>query len=124
MSDIVNDYLKKFYPAEEDRQQEHFRYSSMLGGMLEYADRTVSTIFPAIVCNDGFRLSVQGHFGAYSSPRDDFADEYSACEIMCAQELLFEEARNGEQCGEEFIYPYIPIKTIVSVIEKHGGMKP
>jgi len=119
MTDLVNAHFKKFYPKNLDPA--NMRYT---GIGFEYGDRTAETIFPQMVCADGFKMSVQGHHGAYSYPRDDFADEYKEVEIMCVEEPLFEAVREGNPVGEEFIYPYIGIQTVLAVIEKHGGLIP
>jgi hypothetical protein len=115
--DLVNSHFKKFYPKQIDPM--NFRYESVGES---YNDKSVSNIFPEMVCVDGFKMSVQGHWGAYSAPRDDFADKYSRVEIMCAVEPLFDAIRPGEPVDGEVIYPYIPIDVVLAVIEKHGGL--
>ncbi len=115
--DIVNEYFYKFYPEDHDTNWT-FSYS-INGGGRSYNGIT-ETIFPSIECNDGFRMSVQGHFGAYSFPNEDFADEYLSVEILCPQEELF---GSGDECGNKFLYGHVPIMTVIAVIEKHGGMK-
>lgn len=125
--DIVNAYFKRFYPADAATSWETRALGSFCGR--EYiGDRVAahSAIFPPIVCADGLTLSVQGHFGAYSYPRDDFADKYEQVEIMGkkkADELLAPYERDCNSVGDEMIYPYVPTAVIVAVIEKHGGIK-
>lgn len=65
MADVVNDYFRRFYPKDMDRG--NFEHDGMLGGMMRYRDRSVSTIFPRLVCADGFSMSVQGHAGSYTA---------------------------------------------------------
>lgn len=123
MTDIVNAFFHKHYPATLD--QSKFEYSSMLGGMREYRDRSISTIFPRMTCADGFTMSVQGHRGAYSHPRDDFADQYSAVEIGFPSERVEEFMPfidGGDSNPTETVYGYVPIAIVVAVIEKHGGL--
>lgn len=121
MSDIVNEHFQRFYPKEINRRED-FRYSSDLGGMWEWIkDRNISTIFPAIECVDGFNMSVQGHYGAYSRPRDDFAEQYRLVEVgypSSPEPLL---ALYGGSDGE--IYGYVPIEVIAQIVAKHGGLK-
>lgn len=123
MTDLVNTYFKQFYPAKMDPNK--WEYSTMLGGMHEYRDYDVSKIFPPMVCADGFNVSVQGHAGAYSHPRDDFAQEYRAVECGFPsekEELLMQYAENPED-PTETVYGYVPVETVIAVIEKHGGLK-
>ncbi len=119
MSDIVNEYFHRFYPPVIDPQK--LRYS-MVG--FEYEDRTTRTIFPAMECADGFKMSVQGHWGAYSQPRDDFADHYAKVEVMVfgGTEPLFDAERSAEVYDGDAIYGYIPVSVVAAVIEKHGGL--
>lgn len=121
MSDLVNDYFKRFYPPNLDRSR--FRYASV---GLEYEIRDGSTIFPAMVMVDGLKLSVQGHYGAYSYPRDDFSESYGSVEIMGppkADELLAPYERECNAVGDEMIYPYVPVEVVCAIIGKHGGLK-
>lgn len=128
MSDIVNDYFKRFYPPLPlDQSKMEFD-----GHGFEYTDRSVSRIFPEMECSDGFTLSVQGHAGGYSHPRDDFADKYTTVEVwnLSAEEPLLIEWDRERGHGEnepnrgEWPYGYVPISVVVAVIEKHGGLKP
>lgn len=124
MADIVNDYFKRFYPDPIDRSR--FEYTSMLGGMERYNVNGVSSIFPEMVCADGFKMSVQGHYGAYSCPRDDFADHYSSVEVGFPSEredLLMPFIDGGEETDPTTtVYGYVPIGIVEKVIEKHGGL--
>ena len=124
MASIVNDYFKRFYPNPIDAEKMEYRSMGSFGGF-EYCDRTISTIFPEIVCADGLTLSVQGHFGAYSYPRDDFADEYSEVEVMCrpdADELFATYGRSPDIVGGNVIWPYVPVEIVEAVIARHGGL--
>lgn len=124
MSDIVNDYFKKFYPPRELIEQANPMMISVYTGIHRYVEGYFN-VFPMIVCNDGFELSVQGHAGAYSYPRDDWADEYEQVEIMAIQKadpLLEPYERDCNAVGEDMIYPYVPVSVIVQIIEKHGGL--
>lgn len=81
-------------------------------------------IRPLIVCNDGFRFSVQASKGHYSSPRS-YADSYTAFEVGFpseADELLTPFADNPDE-PTETVYGYVSANIIDSVIAKHGGIK-
>lgn len=123
MTDIVNSFFRKHYPADWDTTWEMHSLGAGGYGREYKGDRSAnSTIFPEMVCADGFRMSVQGHYGAYSYPRDDFADQYSQVEIMCQREDLFETLGRGYDVGEDRIYPYVPVDTVLQAIEAHGGL--
>jgi hypothetical protein len=125
MSDIVNEFFHKHYPADYKTAWVMRSLARCYGREYVGADRD-KRIFPEMVCCDGLRLSVQGHFGGYSHPRDDFADEYTAVEIMGsrrADALLAEYERDCNAVGDDqMIYPYVPVAVIAAVIEKHGGL--
>lgn len=124
----INEYFKRFYPA--DWQTAGYEFSSMLGGMSRY-NGAVETIFPRIHCADGVSLSVQGHYGAYSSPRDDFADEYTAVEVGFIEDAEGKPtAPPAEEwaryAGGEFpssVYGYVPVNVVEAFITAHGGMR-
>lgn len=120
--DIVNEFFHKHYPA--DLSPENFEYTPILGGRMSYAGKAQSR-FPRIECADGFSMSVQGGYGIYSSPRDDFADKYSEVEVGYPserEELLMEYAEESA-CPTDTVYGYVPIAVVVAVVEKHGGLK-
>lgn len=78
---------------------------------------------PRIECNDGFSMSVQGGEYSYSNPRQ-FGSQFTEMEIGFPSE--YEELIRGYAEGSDYtdtVYPYTPVKLIIQVIEKHGGMK-
>lgn len=122
MPDIVNDYFKRFYPSQELRDNVEARYSAC--GFSQRVDG-YHNVFPAMKMADGLELSVQGHWGAYSFPRDDWAEEYVMVEVMGppkADELLAPYERECNAVGDEMIYPAVPVHVVVKIIEKHGGL--
>lgn len=120
--DIVNAFFRRHYPTTLDEEQWNFR-----GDGWEYnGPGRESRIFPEMVCRDGFKMSVQGHFGAYSYPRDDFGGPYNELyrefEIQChADEPLLLALNDGEK-PDHGIYGYVPLAVVLAVIEKHGGL--
>ena len=124
MSDIVNEYFKRFYPANwRDAERE---FTTMLGGMERVRDCKVSNVFPAMEFADGVTLSVQGHYGAYSQPRDDFAERYWQVECGYPSEPIEElkpyQDGDGDPC--QSVYGYVPVEVVAAIIAKHGGLKP
>lgn len=65
---------------------------------------------PAIICKDGFRLSVQAGFFAYSTPRKDDADYYTHVEVGFVdrlETLLIPYVECSPVCVGEDGLPYI-----------------
>ena len=81
------------------------------------------TLTPHVVCNDGFKMSVQAGQSLYSEPRD-VADSYDEAEVgfpSTEESLLTTYAEDEENlCGT--VYGYVPCSIIDEVIEKHGGI--
>lgn len=120
MTDIVNDFFRLHYPPDYATAWET-KWCARSAARSYTGEAREKRIFPEMVCADGFKMSVQGHFGAYSHPRDDFAEEYSAVEIMCRADPILDE-HGGHEVGEEKVYGYVPIGTVLRVIESHGGL--
>jgi hypothetical protein len=125
MTDLVNDYFQRFYPPADKLKEAPRDHTTMLGGMTGIRVEGFSTIFPAMKCADGFSVSVQGHRGAYSSPRDDFADHYSSVELgfPSAHEPLLDKYQDGRGDPTQTVYGYVPISVVAAIIEKHGGLE-
>ena len=84
---------------------------------------TSSKRYEPIVCKDGFEMSVQAGGGMYSHPRYD-ATSYTEVEIGFPNKeepLLAAYAEDPER-PTGTVYPYVPAKLVLEVIEKHGGM--
>ena len=88
-----------------------------------------SSRLPHIVCTDGFTMSVQVGYSLYSTPKK-VAKRYSEVEIgyPSEHEPLIEEYAECftfEELDIDFtdtIYPYVPVKIVDNVLEKHGGI--
>ena len=78
----------------------------------------------AVVCTDGFRMSVQAHHGAYCSPRDDGAEQYTLVEIgfPSTEEPLIMPWCEDDRKPTDTVYGYVPVDVVTNVIVKHGGM--
>ena len=106
MADIVNSFFKEHYNAPASERRTFF-------------------VYPRMECVDGFTMSVQGHYGAYCTPRIDAADHYSKVEVGYpseAEDLLMPYAEEADR-PTETVYGYVPITVIEQVIERHGGLK-
>jgi hypothetical protein len=82
-------------------------------------------VFPAIHCADGFHISVQAHYGAYSQPRANDAVPYSKVECGFPSGPVPQLAQwkdgSAEQRDEECVYGYVPVGVVADLIEAHGG---
>ena len=78
---------------------------------------------PHIVCNDGFKMSVQAGQSTYSEPRD-VVDSYEEAEggFPSAEESLLSSYAEDEENLCDTVYGYVPCSIIDEVIEKHGGI--
>tara|TARA_R100001082_G_scaffold97538_1_gene65446 strand:+ start:52 stop:369 length:318 start_codon:yes stop_codon:yes gene_type:complete len=79
----------------------------------------------AIVCSDGFTMSVQANEYAYCEPRCTHAERYDKVEVgypSQREELLMEYAAAPRDCPTDTVYAYVPVALVYAVIVKHGGM--
>lgn len=120
--DIVNTFFRQFYPSDWDTAWEpDWLPAGEIGRRYAGSNKGCPTIFPEMECADGFKMSVQGHFGAYSQPRDDFAESYSTVEILThAPEPALGDGADYEKF---WIYGYVPVADVAALIESHGGLK-
>ena len=78
----------------------------------------------AVVCADGFRMSVQGNEGAYCEPRLNNQKKYNLVEVGYPserEELIMPWAEHPAQ-PTDTVYGYVPVDVVTNVIVKHGGM--
>ena len=78
---------------------------------------------PHVVCNDGFKMSVQAGVSLYSEPRD-VVDSYEEAEIgfPSAEESLLASYAEDQENLCDTVYGYVPCSVIDQVINKHGGI--
>lgn len=78
----------------------------------------------AVVCADGFEMSVQANKGAYCSPRIDGAERYTEVEVgyPSEREDLLMPYVEDESKPLQTVYAWVPAATVSLVIAKHGGM--
>lgn len=77
---------------------------------------------PSVVCNDGFRLSVQASSGHYCSPRSDTGpwDSFEVGFPSIVEPLLFDYADEPGNWTDT-VYGQVPSELVAAVIELHGG---
>jgi hypothetical protein len=85
---------------------------------------------PAIECADGFTISVQAHSGAYCAPRiNNYDGNYQSVECGFPNAPVPELAQwkdgdnENRETDTESVYGYVPVPVVLSLIEKHGGLK-
>ena len=88
----------------------------------------------AVVCKDGFTMSVQASNYHYCTPRINDAEGYLEVEIGYPRQReplldkyvegfgLWVEGENDDSNFIEAVYPYVPAEVVIEVIMKHGGM--
>ena len=79
--------------------------------------------YKMIVCEDGFKMSVQASSRNYSEPRNDIGP-YSAVEIgfpTSPESLILRYAEQPEKPTES-VYGWVPSELVWDVILKHGGV--
>ena len=88
--------------------------------------------YERVVCNDGYNVSIQAHYGAYCNPRISNAKlGYSEVELGFPSEsdpLINDYAEMSkfvkltEEDYKETVYPYVPVQLVQDLINKHGGV--
>jgi hypothetical protein len=82
---------------------------------------------PAIVCKDGFKLSVQASAGHYCYPQKLCSFElYSEFEIMFLSELSDSDANllySHDYSKDSDIYEFVPRSLVLEIINNHGGIQ-
>ena len=82
---------------------------------------------PALICKDGFEVSVQAGEYLYCHPRQDDCD-YDEVEIGFMKPFdkwIVDELNKGytnKSLSEEDVYGYVPIGMVDELLEKHGGI--
>ena len=80
-----------------------------------------------VICADGFTVSVQANEGAYCTPRQDSAEQYTEVELgfpSAREELIMDwmEVYTDDPDPTDSVYPYVPVSVVTNVIAKHGGI--
>ena len=78
----------------------------------------------AVVCADGFKMSVQANNTAYCEPREMGQQKYSLVEVgfpSAMEPMLMPWAEDSDD-PTDTVYAYVPVEIVTNVIIKHGGM--
>ena len=78
----------------------------------------------AVVCADGFKMSVQANNTAYCKPREMGQQKYSLVEVgfPSAMEPMLMPWAESPDDPTGTVYGYVPVDIVTNVIIKHGGM--
>jgi hypothetical protein len=79
-------------------------------------------LIPSVKCADGFWVSIQGHEGAYSDPRETLRNIYEYDEMEIKVSELLPERFNQYRDGDSSIYGYVPVEMIEALLVEHGGI--
>lgn len=92
------------------------------------ADNYNAIIRPRIVCKDGYSFSYQASAYHYCTPRSTFKpnekEKYTQVELGYPSEddeLIHDYCEDPDHATYD-IYPYVPVRIVNQLIEKHGGI--
>lgn len=81
---------------------------------------------PAVVCNDGYTVSVQCGEFSYCSPRTTLLDvsEYDSFELGYPNKHddIIEKYAEAENDQVSTVFPYVPRRVVLELIKSHGGI--
>ena len=79
--------------------------------------------YRAVVCEDGFEVSIQASETNYSSPRDN-EGPYIEVELgfpNATDETILPYAEDRTE-PQNTVYPYVPSEIVLEMLLRHGGM--
>lgn len=88
----------------------------------ERVRRFASGLLPALVCRDGFKMSVQASEYHYCEPRTD-EGPWTHVEVgfpSWIEPLLWPYAESPAKWTDS-VYPGVPVELVAAVVELHGG---
>lgn len=78
---------------------------------------------PAVVCKDGFTISIQASDSHYCTPRTSTEKEYETVELGYPSEpddIITDYAEDDNLT--KTVYGYVPVTVVDKLLEKHGGI--
>jgi len=80
-------------------------------------------ILPAIECQDGTVISVQGSYYSYCEPKDNMG-QYYLLDIAMSDEIKVPSSWKREDLGDgRTNYGFVPVGDLRRLVEIHGGVK-
>jgi hypothetical protein len=81
----------------------------------------IADTLPRIICADGFEFNCQAKETSYCNPRKDCMWPYSSVELGFPSDR--DELIDCYAQEDYKIFPYVPVKTVIELIKKHGGFE-
>ena len=78
----------------------------------------------ALVCKDGFKVSVQASATHYCAPRDN-EGPYNEFELGFPSEAsaLIQEYAEDAENPTSTVYGHVPLNTVLALLAEHGGVE-
>lgn len=95
-------------------------------GINWYRDRFGEQLFyrnKAVICRDGFKISVQANENAYCEPMRNLANRYTSFELgypSKPEPMIFDFAEDDDYTHT--IYGMVPEHIVDEMLRKHGGI--
>ena len=106
-------------PTERVRKVTHHSLKQTREKIMKELNKTIH-------CKDGFTVSVQGHLGAYCTPREDYPSTpytHVECGYPSLDPVTKELREYAESCDyTESIYAWVPIEVVQAELAAHGGI--
>lgn len=117
----VKEYLTKWFKTTEVMMPSYYDGRTRQPG---YTD--VHIMRPRVVCRDGFSVSIQADKHRCCEPRGNkFDGSYTHVELISSSKAddLISEYAVDKKNPTDTVYPYVPIRIVDKLLEKHGGIK-
>lgn len=92
--------------------------------LLPPSEQAYTHIVPRVKCKDGFTVSIQASKGNYSSPRENRSWPYSSFELgfPSKEDSLINKYAEDKNYTKT-VYGFVPLKVVLKLLAKHGGIK-
>lgn len=89
---------------------------------ITYSEKEYNVRNP-IICNDGFKISVQGSAGHYCQPRES-VKRYVSLELgfPSKREVMLLAYAECKKQPTETVYGWVPLEIVEKLIKKHKGI--
>ena len=114
-----------FYFIDLEEKKHNNTNEFDLNSFFEITLKIRDRVYPAILCKDGFSMSVQANENAYCTPRQNNAPKYEEVEVgfpSQSESLLQQYKESPEAPDEKSVYPYVPVEVVEKIVMKHGGV--
>lgn len=79
---------------------------------------------PAVICKDGFQISIQASDSHHCTPRTSTEKEYTEVELGYPSEpddIIKDYAEERDHLTKT-VYGWVPVTVVDKLLEKHGGI--